>query len=185
MALFDRALLTAVIQHTNVSDKRGEPYIYHPIRVAEYARFCGLDEYCQATGVLHDVVEDTNISLPEIYRQFGQRVGDGLDSLTRRNKKNARRRFSCTQPTANDHYMCPSYLYDESYFEFVKRAVLNRDAAKLKMLDNADNMRPERRIKGLKLEGRYQKSLQMCREAVISYGDIDFLERFDSLVDWM
>lgn len=182
MSLFDRALLTAVIQHTNVLDKRGEPYVYHVMRVADMARFCGLDEYCQAIGVLHDVVEDTGIRLTEIYKQFGQRVGDGVDSLTRRNKKNAQ-------------YVAQVYDYwgkagtlikrDESYSDFVARAVLNRDAAKLKMLDNSDNMRPERRIKGLKLVGRYEKSLAVCREAVIGFGDLDFLAKFDILVDWV
>src|SRR5690349_21574560 len=89
MSLLDRAALTCIIQHTNQKDKQGFEYWYHPFRIAEMARFCGLDEECQAIGLLHDTVEDTDLTLIEIYRNFGSRIGDGVDSLTRRNKKNS------------------------------------------------------------------------------------------------
>jgi|ERR1043165_5972350 GTP pyrophosphokinase len=173
MALFDRALLTAVIQFTNVPDKAGYPLIYHSIRVADMARYCGLDEYCQSIAVLHDVVEDTDITLNAIYKLFGGRVGNGVNALTRRNKKNA----------ILDSWGEP---VDETYTQFVHRAIENPDAAKIKMLDNADNMRPDRRIEGLKLVGRYEKALGLCREKVShSDGGADFLAKFDTLVDWV
>jgi len=70
--------------HIEQRRKSGEPYILHPIEVA---RICveeiGLGPTAAACALLHDVVEDTSISLDEIREQFGDRVARIVEGLTK------------------------------------------------------------------------------------------------------
>ncbi|MBK8393536.1 MAG: bifunctional (p)ppGpp synthetase/guanosine-3',5'-bis(diphosphate) 3'-pyrophosphohydrolase [Saprospiraceae bacterium] len=74
----------ALEAHKRQRRKSGEPYIYHPIEVA---RICleeiGLGPTAIMCALLHDVVEDTDITLPEIYSRFGPKVGKIVDGLTK------------------------------------------------------------------------------------------------------
>src|SRR6187431_3559334 len=59
----DKAILVAVISHAGQQDKGGNSYIRHPLRVME-----GLDsEDEMVAGVCHDVVEDTDVELKDLY----------------------------------------------------------------------------------------------------------------------
>jgi GTP pyrophosphokinase len=70
--------------HQKQRRKSGEPYILHPIEVA---RICveeiGLGPTAVVCALLHDVVEDTHVSLQEIHREFGDRVALIVDGLTK------------------------------------------------------------------------------------------------------
>lgn len=70
--------------HQQQRRKSGEPYILHPIEVA---RICveeiGLGPTAVVCALLHDVVEDTDVSLKEIHSQFGDRVALIVDGLTK------------------------------------------------------------------------------------------------------
>lgn len=71
--------------HEEVNQKRkytDEPYIVHPLAVARIVQSLGLSEEAVAAALLHDVVEDTNRTLAEIYDNFGKRVGDLVEMLT-------------------------------------------------------------------------------------------------------
>ncbi|WMT89390.1 HD domain-containing protein [Pelagibacterium sp. H642] len=59
-----------------------EPYIVHPIAVAELVKSVPHTEEMLAAALLHDVVEDTPVTLEEIGAQFGNEVGDLVDWLT-------------------------------------------------------------------------------------------------------
>jgi (p)ppGpp synthase/HD superfamily hydrolase len=59
-----------------------ERYIEHPRRVAAQARALGLDEEIQAAALLHDVVEDTPVTLADVEDLFGPRVAGIVDELT-------------------------------------------------------------------------------------------------------
>ena len=63
------------------SDKAGRPYILHPLRVA--FKFTGDDEM-YAAAVLHDVVEDSSVTIDNIFKAFSPYVAQIVDSLTRR-----------------------------------------------------------------------------------------------------
>jgi len=54
----------------------GIPYIIHPIRVAELLKKAGCSQEVVSAGYLHDVVEDTNVEMKDIYRLFGPRVAE-------------------------------------------------------------------------------------------------------------
>ena len=77
---FDMALQS----HQNMRRKSGEPYIYHPIAVAQIAaEEIGLGTTSIVCALLHDVVEDTDITLDDIEREFGKKVAKIIDGLTK------------------------------------------------------------------------------------------------------
>jgi guanosine-3',5'-bis(diphosphate) 3'-pyrophosphohydrolase len=70
--------------HKDMRRKSGEPYIYHPIAVAQIAaEEIGLGTTSIVCALLHDVVEDTDISLNDIERDFGKKVARIIDGLTK------------------------------------------------------------------------------------------------------
>ncbi|TKB97010.1 RelA/SpoT family protein [Pedobacter cryophilus] len=74
----------AVESHKDMRRKSGEPYIYHPIAVAQIAaEEIGLGTTSIVCALLHDVVEDTEITLEDIEREFGKKVAKIIDGLTK------------------------------------------------------------------------------------------------------
>lgn len=70
--------------HQQQRRKSGEPYILHPIEVARISvEEIGLGPTAVICALLHDVVEDTDVSLKEIHNQFGDRVALIVDGLTK------------------------------------------------------------------------------------------------------
>lgn len=83
-ALIREAFMTAVNAHRGTRRKSGEPYIYHPIAVAQIAvEEIGLGTTSIIASLLHDVVEDTEIELSELERRFGPKVAKIIDGLTK------------------------------------------------------------------------------------------------------
>ncbi len=79
-----RAFDMALESHKDMRRKSGEPYIYHPIAVAQIAaEEIGLGTTSIVCALLHDVVEDTAISLDDIEREFGKKVARIIDGLTK------------------------------------------------------------------------------------------------------
>lgn len=69
--------------HSKQKRKTGEPYITHPVAVAEIARQHKADGATIYACLLHDVVEDTPISLDEITEMFGQEIAFLVDGVTK------------------------------------------------------------------------------------------------------
>lgn len=79
-----KAFNLAVESHKDMRRKSGEPYIYHPIAVAQIAvSEIGLGPTSVVCALLHDVVEDTEISLDDIRMMFGEKVTKIIDGLTK------------------------------------------------------------------------------------------------------
>ncbi len=82
--LVRKAFEVALEAHKDMRRKSGEPYIYHPIEVAQ---ICAEDIGLGATGIicalLHDTVEDTDFSLEDIKGLFGEKVSSIVDGLTK------------------------------------------------------------------------------------------------------
>ncbi len=75
---------TAVDAHKNQRRKSGEAYVFHPIAVAKIvASEIGLDATSIASALLHDVVEDTDYTLDDIERMFGETIARIVDGLTK------------------------------------------------------------------------------------------------------
>jgi GTP diphosphokinase / guanosine-3',5'-bis(diphosphate) 3'-diphosphatase len=82
--LIKRAFSIALEAHADMRRKSGEPYIYHPIEVATICvEEIGLGTTSIICALLHDVVEDTEISLEEVERIFGKKVARIIDGLTK------------------------------------------------------------------------------------------------------
>ncbi|MEM9000530.1 MAG: RelA/SpoT family protein [Bacteroidota bacterium] len=74
----------AVDAHKDQRRKSGEAYIFHPIAVAKIvAAEIGLDAISIASALLHDVVEDTQYTLDDIERMFGETIARIVDGLTK------------------------------------------------------------------------------------------------------
>lgn len=82
----ERAYRFGEIAHQGQTRQSGEPYYSHPIQVAGILADLHLDAATVACGFLHDVVEDTEVTLGEMAEQFGQSVGVIVDGVTKLGK---------------------------------------------------------------------------------------------------
>lgn len=115
----------AVEAHKTQRRKSGEPYILHPIAVATIcAEEIGLGPTAIAAALLHDVVEDTQVTLDDIKVQFGERVCKIVDGLTKLDSA-----YNAESPQAENFRKVLSTLVDDV------RVVL------IKMADRLHNMR--------------------------------------------
>lgn len=79
-----KAFELATESHKDMRRKSGEPYVLHPIAVARIvSEEMGLDATSIACALLHDVVEDTEVTLEEIERMFNKEVAKIVDGLTK------------------------------------------------------------------------------------------------------
>lgn len=115
MATFDDAVALAAEKFKGITDKGGQPYILHCFSVALAQK----DDIARQVGMLHDVVEDTDVTLDDLARRgFIREVIDGVDAMTHR-----------------EH---------ESYQEYVLRIAENETACRVKLADLNDNYRLDR-----------------------------------------
>ena len=88
LSLIEKAYDLAFNAHQNQRRKSGEPYIIHPLCVAIILAQLELDKETIIAGILHDVIEDTEISREEVIAMFGEEVAllvDGVTKLTQLN----------------------------------------------------------------------------------------------------
>ncbi|MBX9879932.1 MAG: hypothetical protein K2Y22_15855 [Candidatus Obscuribacterales bacterium] len=115
--MLEKAIAIAVEAHKGQKDKMGTPYVLHPLRM-----MCRMTTpYEMMAAVLHDVVEDTSVTLAQLKTEgIPEVVLDAIDRLSRRE--------------------------GESYDEFVQRILPSPLACRVKLADLEDNM-DVRRIK--------------------------------------
>ncbi|MCF7911204.1 MAG: bifunctional (p)ppGpp synthetase/guanosine-3',5'-bis(diphosphate) 3'-pyrophosphohydrolase [Candidatus Cloacimonetes bacterium] len=78
-----KAVLLAGKAHQNQKRESGENYIIHPLTVAVIIAGLGLDASAVCTGILHDVVEDTDITAADITNEFGSEISYLVDAVTK------------------------------------------------------------------------------------------------------
>jgi (p)ppGpp synthase/HD superfamily hydrolase len=111
MATLERAIQIATSAHAGQTDKAGQPYVLHPLRVMDSVT--SLQE--KMAAILHDVVEDTPITFEDLAEEgFHKDVIDAIRALTK---------FDC-----------------ESRIDAAHRAAQNPIARQVKLADVADNM---------------------------------------------
>jgi guanosine-3',5'-bis(diphosphate) 3'-pyrophosphohydrolase len=86
LALLKRAYVFSAKEHRGQLRKSGEPYLIHPLEVANILAEMELDVVCVACGLLHDVVEDTLTDIESVSEYFGTEVADIIGGLTKISK---------------------------------------------------------------------------------------------------
>jgi GTP pyrophosphokinase len=95
-----QAFLFAHKLHQGQVRKSGEPYIIHPVAVAEILTSLHMDETSLVAALLHDVVEDTQVSVKQVEEKFGANVSAIVDGLT----KLAKVEFRSTQEKLAENF---------------------------------------------------------------------------------
>lgn len=130
-----KAMIIAYNAHKNQVDKSGVPYIYHPIHVAEQM---DTEEEC-VVALLHDVVEDTDVTFEQLESEFPSEIIDILKLLTK--TKNI------------------------DYYEYINKIKENAVARKAKIADIKHNLDRSRldviTDKDIKREEKYKKALSI------------------------
>lgn len=103
------AMRLAYSAHNGQLDKAGLPYIFHPYHLAEQMT----DEVSTCVALLHDVVEDTNVSLEDLKKEFPTEVVDAVELLT--------------------------HTKGMDYFDYLERIKVNPIAKRVKLADIAHN----------------------------------------------
>ena len=144
--LTNKALIYAYNAHHGQLDYNGIPFIFHPLHLAEQMD----DELSCCAALLHDIVEDTQLTLDDLRREFPEEVVSVVALLTH-------------EENAEYHY--------EDYFDYIRKIRENPTAKKIKMADIAHNCDQSRCVgAGLppeKLEWwrqKYQKALEILSE---------------------
>ncbi|MEC0248919.1 GTP pyrophosphokinase [Paenibacillus chitinolyticus] len=111
MSTLEKAIIVAARAHSGQTDKAGQPYILHPLRVMQSVR----TPHARIVAVLHDVLEDSEISAEDLRREgFSPDIVEAVTALSR-------------EP-------------GEDYLDFVRRAKKNPLAREVKLADVHDNM---------------------------------------------
>ena len=143
--------------HQNQVDKGGHPYIGHPARVATRVSVPTINDDT-IVALLHDVVEDTPVTLGDLREIFPDHIVDAIDAITRRKNES------------------------ETFFDYVNRCAENPMARRVKIMDLVDNSDlsrvahdPEmvKEISGM-VKSRYGKALEILGTS---------LDAFDIKVD--
>jgi GTP pyrophosphokinase len=86
LSQLEKAYRMALEAHKDQARDSGEPYIVHPLNVALILADMQMDLVCIETGLLHDTVEDTKLTLDRIRKEFGEEVARCVDGVTQLSK---------------------------------------------------------------------------------------------------
>jgi len=83
VAVVLRAFEVGAVAHHGQRRKTGEPYIFHPVEVAQILAGMRMDHESIAAAILHDTIEDTALSKEEIREKFGEEIAELVDGVTK------------------------------------------------------------------------------------------------------
>lgn len=142
-----KAYHIAVVAHSGVRRKTGDTYINHPLRVASYLQQRGFNDSVVASALLHDAVEDSDLTLESLSQRhgFSQTIVEAVDAVTKRD--------------------------GEDYNDAMHRAANNPIGRLVKLSDNLDNSTPGQLEfltpkKRLKAQIKYTEGRQILWQAL-------------------
>ena len=101
-----KAVAMATKAHEGQFRKTGEPYIVHPLAVKKILEDWGMDEDTIIAGILHDTVEDTELTLKDIEQEFGESVAFLVDGVTKLSvARNGMRDLDTYLPQTKDNFL--------------------------------------------------------------------------------
>ena len=128
----------ALTAHRGQTERNGDPYILHPLRLMVGFQ----DEHCRMAAILHDVVEDTEVTLQELIdKGLPELVAQAVELLT--------------------------HQAEDSYDDYLARLAPNPIARKVKLADMSDNSNVHRLPKVLEKDckrlNKYKKAIAMLK----------------------
>jgi guanosine-3',5'-bis(diphosphate) 3'-pyrophosphohydrolase len=148
--LLERAFFFASEAHEGQQRRSGEPFIAHPVGVARVLADLHLDDSTLAAALLHDVVEDTDLTIEEVRAEFGEeitRLVEGVTKLTR------------------IHFQSREQAQAENYRKMIVAMAQDPGVILIKLADRLHNMRT------IEYLGK-QKQLQKARETLEVYAPL-------------
>lgn len=139
----EHAIDFATTAHEGQKRKSGEPYIIHPLAVADTLIEWDMDNDTVLAGILHDTVEDTDVALQDIESRFGRDVAFLVDGVTKVSKARAGMRSLDSylpQTTDNLSKLLTAVSQDV-------RVIIIKLADRLHNLRTLEHMKPEKQVK--------------------------------------
>ncbi len=130
VGLLRRAYELALEKHGDTRRKTGEPYLTHPLQVARILANCGHESDMVASAILHDLIEDCNVTKNELEKKFGIHIADIVDAVTK-----------VSALFAPDETMSKKDLDDLSDVKFLTESAKVRKAVYIKCADRIHNLR--------------------------------------------
>ena len=148
--LLARAFRFAAKAHQGQQRRSGEEFIHHPYSVARICAELQLDDETIAAALLHDVVEDTNVTLDEVNAEFGEEVGQLVDGVTKLTRV---------------HFQSREQAEAENYRKMILAMAQDPGVILIKLADRLHNLRT------IEYLGK-QKQVQKAREALEVYAPL-------------
>ncbi|WP_369600884.1 bifunctional (p)ppGpp synthetase/guanosine-3',5'-bis(diphosphate) 3'-pyrophosphohydrolase [Hahella sp. SMD15-11] len=144
--LVQRAYYYAEQAHEGQYRRSGEPYVTHPLAVANILAELGLDHETLAAAMLHDVIEDTGIPREAIARQFGETVAHLVDGVSKLTKVEDRTREE---------------MQADNYFKMIHATSTDLRVIVVKLADRLHNMRTLGAMPEKKRKQKARETLQV------------------------
>ena len=146
LALVRHAYEVAEGAHHDQMRRSGEPYISHPLTVAGILARFNLDAHTVAAALLHDVVEDTIVTLDEIRAQFGDEVAMMVDGVTKLSQREGIKSSLAAEEATTAEASAETFTYRtdreaESLRKMLLSVVKDVRVVLIKLADRLHNMR--------------------------------------------
>jgi guanosine-3',5'-bis(diphosphate) 3'-pyrophosphohydrolase len=148
--LLARAFRFAAKAHAGQQRRSGEEFIQHPYSVARICAELQLDDWTIAAALLHDVVEDTNVTLDEVTAEFGEEIAQLVDGVTKLTRV---------------HFQSREQAEAENYRKMILAMAQDPGVILIKLSDRLHNLRT------IEYLGK-QKQVQKAREALEVYAPL-------------
>ena len=148
--LLARAFRYAAKAHEGQQRRSGEEFIHHPYAVARICAELHLDDDTIASALLHDVVEDTGITLDEVRAEFGEEIAQRVDGVTKLTRV---------------HFQSREQTEAENYRKMILAMAGDPAVILIKLADRLHNLRT------IEYLGK-QKQVQKAREALEVYAPL-------------
>jgi GTP diphosphokinase / guanosine-3',5'-bis(diphosphate) 3'-diphosphatase len=148
--LLARAFRFAAKAHAGQQRRSGEEFIQHPYSVARICAEFQLDDWTIAAALLHDVVEDTDVTLDEVTAEFGEEIAQLVDGVTKLTRV---------------HFQSREQAEAENYRKMILAMAQDPGVILIKLADRLHNLRT------IEYLGK-QKQVQKAREALEVYAPL-------------
>lgn len=152
-------------KHKNQFRKSGEPYILHPVEVAEILEQLDFNTDVISAAILHDTVEDCGVTVEELEKLFNKQIAQIVDAVTAITKENFKP--DSENIYSNTDEFLKQALEDKTYQKLISIGKLNKFGFYIKFADRLNNLRTIGVFPKYKKEAKIQETkkwiLPLCK----------------------